>query len=169
VSTFFDGSAYFSNVNIPTLWVNGTNDRHFPMPSTQQSARSVKVKPVLRFQLRMRHGHRPGWQPEEIYAFAGSIVRGEDPLIEFDTPEIRDSIASVSFRAPVSLINAELLCTTDTGTWSQRYWQALPASVYGTRIQAAIPEGTVALYFSATDERNLMVSSEYVLNKPDKP
>ena len=164
VNTYYDGSAYFNNVNIPTLWVNGTNDKHFSMPATQQSSRSVKGKSVLRFQLRMRHGHRPGWRPEEIYAFAGSIVRGDDPLTEFGTPEITDSIASISYKASKNLINAEMLYTLDTGIWNRRHWQALPASIYGPYIQAVIPEETVALFFTATDERNLMVSSEYILH-----
>ena len=39
VSKYWDGSAYFNNVSIPTFWVNGTNDKHFPMPSTQESSK----------------------------------------------------------------------------------------------------------------------------------
>ena len=165
VYTYFDGSAYFSNVNIPTLWVNGTNDNHFSMPATQQSSRSVNVKPMLRFELRMRHGHRPGWLPEEIYAFASSIVKGEDALIDFGVPVITDSIATVSFSTSYPSVRAELLYTLDTGIWNKRHWQALPASVDGSEIRAKIPDESVAIYFSATDERDLMTSSEYILTK----
>ena len=163
VYTYFDGSAYFGNVTIPTLWVNGTNDRHFSMPVTQLSSQAVNGPATLRFEVRMRHGHYPGWEPEEIYAFASGVVRGGVPLIDFGKPEIRGTQAGISFSAPVNILSAELVFTRDSGIWNQRYWETAPASISGSEITAPVPEGTTALYFSATDERELMVSSEYIL------
>ncbi len=162
VNKFFDASAYFSNVNIPTLWVNGTNDKHFSMPATQESSRSVKGPATLRFKLRMKHGHYPGWEPEEIYAFARSVVLEGDPLIQLGKPKINGSEASVSYSSSKKVSNAELLYTMDTGIWNQRLWEVAPASVSGSSITASVPEGASSIFFTATDERELMVSSEYL-------
>lgn len=162
VNKFFDGSAYFKNVTIPTLWVNGTNDKHFSMPATQESSRTVKGLATMRFKMRMKHGHYPGWEPEEIYAFAESIVRTGDPLVKFENPRIHGSEASVSYTSSKEVTNAELLFTMDKGIWNQRKWESAPAQVSGSGISASIPKGATSIFFTATDERELMVSSEYI-------
>jgi len=74
VSQYYDGSTYFKDVTIPTPWINGTNDKHFTMPSAQASSQAEKGPATLRYQLEMPHGHQSGWRPEEIYAFADSVV-----------------------------------------------------------------------------------------------
>ncbi|MCP4309652.1 MAG: prolyl oligopeptidase family serine peptidase [Bacteroidetes bacterium] len=162
VNKYYDGSAYFSNVSFPTLWVNGTNDKHFSMPATQESSRSVKGPAILRFQLRMKHGHYPGWEPEEIYAFAKSIVTESEPLVKFSKPQIHGSEASVLYTSSKKVTKAEILYTTETGIWNQRKWERAPAAISGTNITASIPEGASSIYFAATDDCNLMVSSEYI-------
>lgn len=166
VNRYYDGSAYFENVTIPTLWVNGTNDKHFTMPSTQASSQAVSGPATLRYELEMPHGHGPGWRPGEIYAFADSVVQDAAPLVQFDKPRVKGDQASVEFRSVTKVMKAEFLVTPDTTAWPSRRWQTVPATVVGSTIKATIPEGTVALYFNATDERGFMVSSEFVLVEP---
>ena len=165
VNTYFDGSAYFGNVNIPTFCVNGTNDKHFPMPSTQQSALAVNGPATMRYELRMRHGHGPGWAPEEIYAFADSIVKKGDPLIQFEKPEVLGKRASVSYKSSVKVDEAKFYYTLDSSVWPERLWEEASSTLSASMLTAAIPSGTTAFYFSATDERGLMVSSEFILTK----
>jgi len=165
VNKYYDGSAYFSNVSIPTLWVNGTNDKHFSMPATQASSQAVKGPATLRFELRMKHGHYPGWAPEEIYAFAESIVGKGDPLILLGKPQINGEKADISYKTANKVSKAELLYTLDEGIWNQRTWEVAPASISGSNISASIPEGATTICFTATDKNDLMVSSEYLLTK----
>ena len=162
VYKYFDGSAYFGNVRIPTLWVNGTNDRHFPLPSTQASSRAVRGSPTLRYELEMKHGHGPGWQPKEIYAFADSVVRGGKPLVEFEKPKVLKGVVSVGYRSSVPIRKAKLLYTFNTGVWNQRKWEESAASIMNSKIEANIPKGATTIFLSATDERDLMVSSEFI-------
>lgn len=163
VNKYWDGSAYFSNVKIPTLWVNGTNDKHFTMPITQASSRAVNGPATMRFQLRMRHGHYPGWAPEEIYAFANSIVLKGNQLIQFDSPLIKEELASVSFTYPGKVKEAKLLYTLENGVWPKRKWEETTANISGSAISAGIPEGATALFFTAKDENDMMLSSEFIL------
>ena len=162
VNRYWDGSAYFQNVQMPTFWVNGTNDKHFPLPATQASSRAVQGKATLRYEVRMRHGHYPGWEPEEIYAFADSVVKDGDPLIEFGKPELDKNKASVSFETPLTVQAATLVYTTDSGIWNQRLWKEEAADIAKSSLSAEIPEGTTALFFNATDDQGRMVSSVYV-------
>ena len=75
-NTYFDGSAYFQNVRIPTFLLSGANYGAFPMPPNQRSAQAVQGPATFRYELRMSHGHRLGWEPRNIYAFIDSVVRG---------------------------------------------------------------------------------------------
>lgn len=163
VNQYYDGSAYFERVTMPTLWVNGTNDNHFTMPATQASAKAVRGPMFLRYQLRMPHGHRAGWRPQEIYAFADTVVKAAPVLAQFGKPQVEGDQVCIEFSSMTQINKAELLVTTDTTAWPSRQWQAIPATIKGSSLSASSPEGTVALYFNATDERGLMTSSEFVL------
>lgn len=163
VNKYYDGSAYFGNVTIPTLWVNGTNDTHFPMPSTQKSSQAVSGPATLRFELRMRHGHVAGWRPSEIYAFADSIVKDGLPLARIQGPKIAEDQVSVAFSSTSKILKSELVYTQDTGLWPERKWETTPAIVSDSVISATIPEGASVVFFNLTDERGLMVSSEFIL------
>jgi dienelactone hydrolase len=165
VNRHFDGSAYFGNVKIPTFWVNGTNDTHFPMPSTQKSSRAVQGPATVRYELRMRHGHYPGWEPAEIYAFADSVVKQGPPLVQFGKPKLKGEEATVSFTSSRKVTDASFYYTKAVSAWPERLWEENPANLSITTLTATVPAGATAFYFSATDERGLMVSSDFVLTK----
>ena len=163
VNTYFDGSAYFQNVRIPTLWLNGTNDGAFAMPSNQRSAKAARGPATLRYELRMRHGHRPGWEPEEIYAFADSVFGDSPPLTRFETPQLEEGRASAAFNSEAKVVEGKVYYTKDQGIWNERNWTEALAKLGESDMSATLPEGVPVFYFAATDERGLMVSSEYLL------
>lgn len=163
VNTYFDGSAYFQNVTIPTLWVNGTNDTHFPMPSTQMSSRAVRGPSTLRYEFEMRHGHGPGWEPKEIYAFADSIVKQGTPLVRFGEVQETDGEVSVGYESATQLKDAKLYYTLDTGLWPERKWEFVSVGIAWKTLSSKIPSGTIACFFAASDVRGLMTTSEYIL------
>ncbi len=162
VNRNYDGSAYFKKVTIPTLWVNGTNDSHFPMPSTQKSAQAVSGPATLRFELRMNHGHGSGWRPSEIYAFADSIVKDGQPLVRIAKPKIAEGHVTVSFSSASNVTKSELLYTRDKGLWPKRKWETASAIISESTISATVPGSATVVLFNLTDERDLMVSSEFV-------
>ncbi|MFT7629058.1 MAG: dienelactone hydrolase [Mariniblastus sp.] len=162
VNKYYDGSAYFSKVTYPTLWVNGTNDTHFPMPSTQKSSQAVAGLAILRFELRMSHGHGAGWRPAEIYAFADSIVKDGLPLPKLTPPKIEGDQVTSSFVSTAKITKSQLLYTRDSGLWPQRKWETAPAKTSAAEINAIVPEGATVLFFNLTDERGLLVSSEFI-------
>ncbi len=165
VNKFFDGSAYFENVQMPVFWVNGTNDKHFPMPATQASSRAVQGPTTLRYELRMRHGHYPGWEPAEIYAFADSIVREDPPLVEFGKLSTSGDQAIVLINSKQKVAATNFYYTTSNAPWPERLWEEGRADFSGSTLTATIPAGTTAYYFSATDDRGHMVSSDFALNE----
>lgn len=162
VNTNYDGSAYFSNVKIPTFWVNGTNDKHFPMICTQKSTQVIKGDVTMRFGLGMTHGHRPGWEPKEIYAFANSVLKKGTPLIKIKKPKSKRKEAYVSYSSSKRIKSVEFIYTKDSGKWNKRLWEKSEAIISGSKIKAQIPEGALYGFFTVTDEDDLMVSSDYI-------
>ena len=92
------------------------------------------------------------------------MINGEEPMAEVGKPSVNSSnVATVSYTTSVGLSSGQLLYTLDDGTWYDRYWYAIDATVSGNTITANVPSGTTTLYFTATDSRGLMVSSEYIV------
>lgn len=162
VNRYYDGSTYFSNVVIPTFWVNGTNDKHFTLPSTHKSSQAVVGPTARRIELKMKHGHFPGWEPEEIYMFADTVLKGEPALIQLGEPRVSNDQVEVSYFSGRQISEAFLLYTEDTSAWPARQWEKVPAEVSQCTITVSPPPNATALFFNVVDEEGLMTSSALV-------
>jgi len=164
----WDGSSYLGRAKMPILWVSGTNDQHFPLNILQRSYRAAAGPQTLCIRIGMRHGHQPGWAPEEIYAFADSLVRGGRPLVRITGQGSQGNRAWVGFDPRTPPVRAELNLTTDTSHWSQRRWITQPARIdpAAAKASAVVPAGATAWYFNLSDTRGLTVSSPHVSNAP---
>ena len=132
------------------------------MSSTLQSAQAVQGPAILRFELKMRHGHGAGWRPTEIYAFADSIVKAGQSLAKLAKPKLEGHQVTVSFSSASKVTRSELLYTRDQGLWPQREWRIAPTMNSGSKISATVPDGAFVVFFNLYDERDLMVSSELI-------
>lgn len=158
----YDGRTYFDNVTFPTFWINGTNDVHFPMTMTNQSANDMQVPAKIRYEVRMSHGETTAMSLDEVYTFADHALTVGDGLTNFETPTSDGTNVSVNFSSNYSISSAQLCYTLDEDTWYDRYWNTTAATVSGTTISVAIPSGATNIYFKATDSRGLMTTSEYI-------
>jgi dienelactone hydrolase len=164
VNEYYDGSAYFSNVDIPTFWMNGTNDTNFPMTVTSQSSSDVP-DPTLCYILRLKHNNVYVQKYEEFAAFADQVIYGADALPEIGTVSISDGTASVDFTSSVGLSSARMMYTTsgDDVAWIDKDWVSVTATISGGTISRAVPTDATVLCFTATDSRDYTISSDYVL------
>ena len=159
VNTYFDGSAYFQNVRIPTFWLNGTNDGAFAMPSNQRSAKRCED---LRLSIRIENAPSSGWEPRRFTPSRIALSAGP-PLTRFDVPGLEGDRAWVAFNSGAKVIEGKVYYTKDQGIWNERNWEEAPAKLGESEMSTTLPEGVTVFYFAATDERGLMVSSEYLL------
>jgi dienelactone hydrolase len=161
----WDPSSYLASAAMPTLWINGTNDKHYHLGPFQRTYRLTKGPKYLAIRVRMDHGHGSGWDPPEIYTFAAAAVGRGTPLVALKDPEQDGKRAWVTADAPknVRLESAELVYTTDLGDWVNREWKTALAKIEADgRVVAELPEGTSVCYFNVHDDRGLLVSSEHV-------
>lgn len=158
----WDPSSHLGRCTIPTLWVNGTNDVHYPLDSYAKSYGLVKGPRFIRIEPRMRHGHQPGWAPIEIGLFIDSYCKGGEPLPKVSEPTLADDgTVTVSVESPVPVTAATLQYTTDEGLRADRKWQAIEATVSGSTITAGpLPADANTWFVFLTDERGAKVSSD---------
>jgi dienelactone hydrolase len=159
----WDPSHYLPEARMPFLWVNGTNDVAFPLDSYQKSYRLPQGPRTLSIKVRMVHAHGgPGEKPEEIRAFADHLLQGGRPLAQLSNPSFDG--ARLSVHSSIPIVEAELTFTRQSGPWSERLWETLPAEIDVDRHQAsaAVPEEALLFYLNLTDEQGLVVSSEHL-------
>jgi len=156
----YDPGSLLPRCRVPIFFVNGTNDVHYVLDSYMKSFNVVPGEKQMRIQVKMPHGHPPGWAPQEIGLFIDSKCRGGAPLAVPGTPRIEGEKTTLSFNSAVPVKDAQLHYTTDTGLRSARKWKALPATIAGTTITAPKPPADANTWFiSLTDELGAMVTT----------
>jgi dienelactone hydrolase len=156
----YDPSSWLARCRVPVLFVNGTGDIHYPLDSYQRSFDLVPGRKQMRIEVNMRHGHPPGWTPQEIGLFIDSFCRDGQPLPVPGQPVIDGERVRVKFTSAVPVKSAQLHFTTDEGLRSKRAWQSLDATVGEGVVTAPKPPVEANTWFlTLTDERGAMVST----------
>ncbi|MCA9138432.1 MAG: alpha/beta fold hydrolase [Planctomycetales bacterium] len=156
----YEPSAWLGQCKVPILFVNGTNDKHYPLPSYMRSYRLVQGEKMLRIEPHMRHGHPPGWAPKEIGLFIDHYLRGGDPLAKIGSVQQTENIASATYESNLPIKQAQIHFTSDRGPLVDRTWQNKPATAKDGKITAEIPADATIWMLTVTDSRDAMVSSE---------
>ncbi len=159
---WWDPQTYLPNAKMPMLWVTGSNDFAFWFPGLQASYRAAPGPDTLAIRLRMPHGQSQGAAPAEIPVFADHLFRG-GPGLPRITGQGRDGQRVwCTFESPVPVVKAELNVTRDTNpNWPDRTWEALPATLTNSRVEADLPAGVAVYYLNLTDDRDCVVSTEH--------
>jgi dienelactone hydrolase len=160
----WDPSHYLPRARMPMLWVTGDRDFAYPMGSLQKSYRLPQGDRYLSIRPAMPHGHPQGESPAEIAAFADQVMRGGLPLARCTGQGADGRRAWATFLAKTPMAKAECVFTSDTGPWQKRKWTVQPAAFDADAGKATfdLPEGAAVVYFTATDKRGLLASSEHV-------
>ncbi|MEW6302602.1 MAG: PhoPQ-activated protein PqaA family protein [Verrucomicrobiota bacterium] len=156
----YDPSSLLPRCRVPILFVNGSNDIHYPLDSYQKTFDVVPGRKQMRIEVNMRHGHPAGWAPPEIGLFIDTFCRKGKPLPVPGKLEVAENEVRLKFTSAVPIKSAALHYTTDTGLRSKRTWKSIPAQIGKGVVTAPNPPGNANTWFiTLTDERDAMVST----------
>ncbi len=159
----YDPSRYLRACRVPIFFVNGTNDKHYPLDSYARSYSLVQGPRNLRIQVNMPHSHRAGWVPDEIGLFIDQYCRDGKPLPVIGNPKREGNIVVAGIENTDGIKQATLHYTADRGPLVKRKWKQQPAALKEGKITAPMPSETPTIWLlSATSERGAMVTSEVV-------
>jgi len=158
VKRLTEPSAYFSRVAMPTLWVNWLYDPHFGMNIFSKSythAKNRVEQSGMCIYPHLGHSHPLGWKPDEIYAFADSIVRGGKPLLRLGEPMENVGAVYVSHDSSDENepIHAELYYTQNCDNWQQCEWATADCTLdrSGHRVHSHLPQDAKAYFINVRD------------------
>ena len=164
----WDPSKFLINNSIPTLWVDGDQDPHFPITIFTKSYRNTPCNSNLTIYPSMLHSMQDGWLPAEIYTFADSIVKYGAGLVKITAQGNNGTNAWVSYSKPVTKAEIYYLTSTMlpyntstfafTGTWTK---ETLTLGA-GNTVNFAIPAGAKMYYVNLIDSRGLITTADLV-------
>jgi dienelactone hydrolase len=159
----WDPSMYVGSAIMPVFFVNGTNDFAYPLDSYSKTYGLVKGERNLRITVNMPHGHPQGWAPKEIGIFVDQYLISGVPLPFINKPQSSDGKLRATVRSKTTITSASLHYTTGTGPINKRQWESVPANINDDLIiSPEIPDDATICYFTVTDSRDAVVSSEIV-------
>jgi dienelactone hydrolase/membrane-bound inhibitor of C-type lysozyme len=157
----WEPSLYVPLHRMPVLFVNGTNDCHFTMNSFTKTWKASSAEKHLLVLHQMAHGHAPGWNPLEIYAFADYVTgrRNQYPEIQIAVSEN----SKIHGKVKGSLTEAFCYYTTDTADWQCNNYQWLMNQVEVNRetgtIKTTVPDNALYFFVNVVSADGLTVSS----------
>jgi len=158
----WDPSNYIPRFDLPTLYINGTNDCHFTMNCFTSSFNALNSEKYLRVEHNMSHGHAPGWNPESIYHFADYVTGNASQAIVFQFESLANQ-ERINYSYQGALQSASVLYTTDTADWDcENYeWIEIPANLdtSARRVTARIPAGTEYYFVNGLSSEGTLFSS----------
>ncbi len=158
----YEPSAWLPECRVPIFFVNGTNDKHYPLTSYARSYELVKGSRQIRIQVKMPHSHVSGWAPTEIGLFIDQHVNKGTPLPKLGAPTVVAGVVKASVVSSLAVKAAELHFTADSGPLVSRKWQSVKAAIVDGSVSAPVPPDATIWMLSVTDSREAMVSTEVV-------
>lgn len=163
----WEPSRWIENAKMPVLWLNGDKDKFFSITSTSLSAQHTP-KASLSIINNLAHGHAEGWAPQEIYAFADSIVKEGAPLIQI-VEQPSKTKPSIKLSIPPGRTVKRILVFYTTGgiRYDESYnciteWDITLGKLSGEDVTYSVPEEAAGYYVSILDDQNLTVSTQWV-------
>ncbi len=152
-------------VLFPTLWLSWPGDQHFPMDSLKSSYRAVSAPAAVSLIPDMQHSHPAAWKRPEAYAFARSVVSGNDTWGRNLNIRLVDGVVKASFKTDKPIQSATLVWTQGDGFTAGRTWLEAPAEFQNKNSACAVsvklPAGATAAYINIESD-GLVMSSPYL-------
>lgn len=173
---FWDPVNQFAQGSVPTLWVNGDSDGHFSLNITSHSFKTSADHAFLSVHPKMRHGHRPGWDPmvvPEIYAFADHILKEATPGLASIKKQPSSRKCNLRYKSETNILKATIYYLNEPLTYrhsenekhpSPGTWLSKPAEINtkNNSVRLELPKECMTYYVNLEDERGLIVSSVLV-------
>jgi dienelactone hydrolase len=160
----WDPLVRMNNVKLPVLWLSWTGDLHFPLDAQSRCYTAAPGPHLVALLPNMRHGHAPGWNPPDSYAFAESVVQTAAPWCVPLGVKREGEAARISFTSTKPIDKATLVTTTDTGHTGLRDWTETRVEFKQNQdrviVNVTLPRGTTA-WFVSLHSGDLVASSDF--------
>lgn len=159
----WEPSLYIPFQSLPTLLVNGTNDRQFTMNIFTKTYEASSGETYLHVEHNMSHGHAPGWRPNDIYQFVDYVTGRDEKRLVYTDQSITNNHLSYRYEYEGALSEVKLYYTTDTADWSKEgyIWEEVQGEMSNTTktITATLPQESQAYFINAINSEGMIFTS----------
>ncbi|MFC3745255.1 alpha/beta hydrolase family protein [Paenibacillus sp. GCM10012306] len=179
----WDPSSYLHQSKIPMLWLNGSQDTHFPLSIFVKSYEQhehhyedAQLHSRLSIQHGLPHTYPDAWSCEESYAFADSITREGPALIRILRAEQYEERVRVCFQSPLEVVKAVLYWCGDDTDWRSASWHSETAILYKDEnsndhgeAHVALPVSGGVYFVQLTNTKGWITSSRVMRDRREVP
>ena len=161
-TALWDPRHYLSGIAKPVLWLDGTNDGNFSIPSLVRSQALVTAPQTAMLRINWPHSHGAVSEaPPELFAFADSLLKGAPRLPRITACMTDAGVVTLAYEADAALrpVRATLNWTLDSGVWAKRTWKSAAARMTDRTVTATVPAGASAWYVNLECADGKVVSS----------
>ncbi|MEK6796148.1 MAG: acetylxylan esterase [Spirochaetota bacterium] len=161
-TALWDASTVLKNARLPMLWLTGSTDRWFPIPSWQHSYRTAPGTRSIAMRAAWPHNQEVGANAPEIGRFMDSILTGTDAMPRIIEQKIEKDVLTVTYESPRPIVEAELNYTSDSGTSEKRAWNTvyIPFDAEGKKVTVPVPPSATFYFCNIADRDGVIASSE---------
>jgi pimeloyl-ACP methyl ester carboxylesterase len=163
----WEPSRYVGSAAMPMFFVSGGKDRFYPPDSLARTMDLIPSPVNLHYVPDFPHGYYFD-KPKALEVFVDQHLKDGVPLPMISAPMIESDQVAATVETATALMTAELHYTTDDlrGVAEKRNWVSLKAGIEGNVIHAERPPaGATCWFLTATDEREVTVSSRIMILK----
>lgn len=152
----------FDKVRMPVLWMGWSNDIPFSVNSNSLSYDDTKkAGAILSLKIHWGHSHGMGWQPQEIYRFADSVVKNGPTLTTVATePKGRSFSFTIQKASDATRVTAQACYLTKKLSYSSKKpgewptidstWKSVDCTIEGNTVTGTLPSTAAAYYVELT-------------------
>ncbi|BBI30829.1 alpha/beta hydrolase family protein [Cohnella abietis] len=162
----WDPSTYLPESHLPMLWLNGSNDSHFPLSIFIKSYELNKnCNPNSRLSLHhgLGHSYSDAWACEEPYAFADSVTKGNPSFVDIMEVDQQRDWVGVRYASSIPVEKAILYWCRDDSDWRTARWEPIPAQldeIEGSfTASACLPESGGTFFMNLINDRGWTTST----------
>ncbi|WP_139995277.1 alpha/beta hydrolase family protein [Paenibacillus paridis] len=173
IRRLWDPSSYLHHSQLPMLWLNGSQDTHFPLSIFMKSYELHEkndANALLHSRISIQHGlphsYSAAWSCPESYAFADSITGVGPPLIHLTKSEQCGESLQVSFKSQIKVVDAVLYWCEEASDWRRAHWDSAQAVLAqeGTNAEKGtatvnLPQGNCTFYMELANDKGWKTST----------
>ncbi|NWL86648.1 hypothetical protein DMN77_03425 [Paenibacillus sp. 79R4] len=165
IRKLWDPSSYLTNSALPMLWLNSSNDTHFPLAifdksfALQQGGHTQKS--MMSLHCGLNHSYADAWTCQKLYAFADSIVKDGPSLIQVLEYEQRGDWLVVRYASLLPVVQAVLYWCEDEVDWRNASWEAYAVclSQEDHCARVSLPQARGKFFMNLTNDRGWITST----------
>jgi len=171
IRQLWDPSEYLAQSNLPMLWLNSSNDTHFPLSIFNKSFELHRQcepdKSMLSLHHALGHSYAAAWACAEPFAFADSVTKGEPQPIQIRGAKQLEDWVIVEYASSLPVVKACLYWSADDRDWRNARWEPVAAQLLAehdrahadAHAYASLPQRGGTFFMNITNDRGWTTST----------